>query len=583
MKNVKTVWLTGLALLTCATGATYWYTVNYIRWNMPLYGVCMALLFLLGAAGFALLAVAKGKTKKQLLLPALLGGVGTAAGVAVISYIINVVLFHEGGARFAAIVTAAFGCVLALYGVWRLKKLTGVGPFGLPLLSVVLALAVFAAGFAGTYFTDFFVPERYRTDALKKNAAAALSATEGKLYGIDALQTEEGSLTVAFIGGSLTQGGVSYENGRPRSTNAWTDDVLQFLAEKYPQKTLRAINAGKGGTNSAYGAARFGHDVEPYAPDLLFIEFSVNDSGSISCETDGSGTAETQKYLEYMLRRCLRMKKEPVVIYLHTPYPTEMDTETYRKWRAGADLKTALCDYYGIPVINIYDTLHSAYEQAETSLSLADWLTQNGWYFRNENGDVDVHPYPNGYRAFYSTAVLGALQNNWDVLIRQPLHREIYCKNNADYLNGAYSYVNCTDARLSFSGGWSTFKSRFALWLNPSQHALPYSFLEYPHFEAGVAQVNNYPGASFTYETDADELGMAVVNSLNGLSATVLCDGKETGELHCGSQYGNMDTPAGTVTLPGNGQTHTVTVRIDDPTDEAYLFRFGYLIEFREG
>ena len=582
MERKRSLWISGFALLICTAGAAYWYTVNFIKWNVPLYGVGMALIFLSGAAGFALLAAAKNRTKKQLLLPALLGGAGTAGGVAVLSYFINITLFHESGARFAAIATAAFGCTLALYGVLRLNKLTGAGPFWRPLLGVVLAFSVFAAGFAGTVSSGFLPSAKNGTTALRSAAEKELSKAE-KLYGIDALQPGTGTLTVAFIGGSLTQGSISYEKGRPRSTNVWTDDVLRFLAEKYPQKTLRAVNAGKGGTNSQYGASRFGHDVEPYAPDLLFIEFSVNDCGSLNCEPDDSGAAETQLYLEYMLRRCLQMKKEPVVIYLHTPYPVNTGTALYGKWQAGADLKTELCGHYGVPVIDIYKTLFATYENANTPLSLEDWLAENGWYNRTADGGLDVHPNPSGYRAFYSAAVVGALEQNWDELIRQPAHAAVYSKNKTAYLNGTYAYVEPTDPRFSFSDGWRTYKSRFALWLVPVKDAVPYGFLEYPHFENGVAQVKNTPGASFTYQTDADALGMAIVSSLNGLSATVLCDGETVGAFVCGSPYGSMDIPAGTVTLPGDGRSHEITVQLDDITNEAYLFRFGYLIEFREG
>lgn len=44
MKNTKTLWTVGLALLACATGAAYWYTVSFMKWNVPLYVVGMALL-----------------------------------------------------------------------------------------------------------------------------------------------------------------------------------------------------------------------------------------------------------------------------------------------------------------------------------------------------------------------------------------------------------------------------------------------------------------------------------------------------------------------------------------------------------
>ncbi len=583
MKKQKTLWLLGLSLLALTVLTAYFYTREYIGWNVPLYGVAVALLFLEGAGMFALLAAAKERPKKRVVLSALPGGAITVGGVFILSYVINITVFHEGGARFASIATAAFGCLLALYGVLRLKKLTGVKFLWRPLVGVVLALSVFAAGMAGTLFSGFVIPGRYNMDTLQRSAEKELSAASGKLYGIDALQSETGALTVAFIGGSLTEGRITYKNGAPHSTNAWTDDVLRFLENKYPRKTLRAVNAGKGGTNSAYGASRFGHDVEPYAPDLLFIEFSVNDSGSLRNEPDAAGAAESQLYLEYMLRRCLQMKKEPVVIYLHTPFPTETDTDLYRLWKEGADLKTALCGAYGVPVIDIYETLHEKYEAAGVSLLLEDWLADNGWYYRSPYGGLDVHPSPAGYRSFYSAAVVGALEQNWDALIRQPEHAPVYCKNAARYLSGTYSYVEIGDPRLSFSAGWRTYKNRLAAWLDVSEDAIPYGFLEYPHFAKGIMQAERLPGASFTYETDADTLGMAMVSSVKGLSASVLCDGEAAGALSCGSVYGNMEFPAGTVSLPDDDAVHTVTVRVEDPTEEAYLFRFGYLIEFRYG
>ena len=250
MQRTKSYWPAGLALLVGAAGVTWLYTVGFMKWNVPLYGVSLGLIFLLGAAGFALLSAARGRTGKKLVLPALPVGAGTAVGVSVISYFINITLFHEGGARFASIATAAFGCLLALYGVLRLKALTGEKFFWRPLLGVVLALAVFAAGFAATVVAGYTFPNRDGMDDLRRDAEKELSAATEKRYGIDALQKEDGTLTVAFIGGSLTEGFITYQNGAPHSTNAWTEDVLRFLENKYPQKTLRAVNAGKGGTNS---------------------------------------------------------------------------------------------------------------------------------------------------------------------------------------------------------------------------------------------------------------------------------------------------------------------------------------------
>lgn len=588
MKNGKKLWPVGIAVLASAAVAAYVFSRYYIVWNVPVYGVCLTVFALCGAAGLVLTAAAKGNTKHKRFLPALLGAALAAGGVFAVSFFINNVLMHEQGARLAAVGTAFFGFVFALCCVAALtKRAKGVSAL-FPATAFVLALLIPIAGIAGTLPKEYFgsYGPYGKPDTQKEEAQKALSAAEEKRYGSDAFKDEDGDLTVAFIGGSLTDGRITYQNGAAHSENAWTEDVIRFLENKYPKKTVRAVNAGKGGTTSQYAASRFGYDIEPYAPDLLFIEFSVNDCGAFSVERDASGAAETQKYLEYMLRRCLDMKKEPVVIYLHTPYPTEDDSELYALWRQGVDLKNTLCAYYGVSTVDLYDAIHRKYLAADPGVPFGDWLLENGWYRAAEGGGIDVHPNEEGYRAVYSSAVLDALEHRWDDLIRQPLHRDIFCKNDADFLNGAYSYVECGEARITYHGDWKLRKNSLISWYYETKDEVPRGLFTREHFANGVMQTLTADGACFSYETDAAEIGMAVVSSLNGLAVKVSYeddDGTEVpvGELSCRSVYGAMDIPAGSVRLPADGKTRKVIFRVAEPNDEAYLFRFGYLIEFR--
>ncbi|MBQ6164982.1 MAG: hypothetical protein IJK23_10960 [Clostridia bacterium] len=585
--NHKKLWICSFAVLIASAVTAYVFSVYYITWNVPLYGVGIALIFLCGAAAFALPSIAKHGKSKRAIVPAILGGLCAVAGVFAITFFINNILMHEHGARLAAVFSAVFGFLFALIPLILLKKRTKGVPAAYAPIGVVLALLIPLAGIAGTLPKEYF--KLYgKPDTQKAEAQKAIAAAEEKLYGSDAFKDEDGTLTVAFIGGSLTDGRITYKNGAAHSENAWTENVIRFLENKYPKKTVRAVNAGKGGTTSQYAASRFGYDIEPYAPDLLFIEYSVNDSGAFSAERDEYGAAETQKYLEYMLRRCLDMKKEPAVIYLHTPYPTEDDSELYALWRQGVDLKNTLCAYYGVPTVNIYDAIHQKYKAADPGVSFCDWLLDNGWYRPAEGGGIDVHPNADGYRAVYSSAVLDALETRWDEMIRQPLHREIYCKNDADFLNDSYSYVECGDQRISYQGAWEMQKNHLLSWYLEKKDEVPRGFFTREHFANGVMQTKSANGACFFYETDASEIGMAVVSSLNGLAVEVFYvddDGTEVpvGELSCHSVYGAMDFPAGSVRLPADGKTRKVIFRVAEATDEEYLFRFGYIIEFRGG
>ena len=73
--------------------------------------------------------------------------------------------------------------------------------------------------------------------------------------------------TVAFIGGSITE----MEGYRPRMVND--------LRKRFPKASLSVIASGVSSTCSDTGAFRFEEDIlSQGVPDLLFLEFAVNDT-----------------------------------------------------------------------------------------------------------------------------------------------------------------------------------------------------------------------------------------------------------------------------------------------------------------
>jgi acetyl esterase len=71
--------------------------------------------------------------------------------------------------------------------------------------------------------------------------------------------------TVAFIGGSITQ------------MKGYRVMVEQALRQRFPETEFQFINAGISSTCSTTGAFRLTRDVLSADPDLLFVEFAVND------------------------------------------------------------------------------------------------------------------------------------------------------------------------------------------------------------------------------------------------------------------------------------------------------------------
>jgi hypothetical protein len=76
------------------------------------------------------------------------------------------------------------------------------------------------------------------------------------------------TVRIGYLGGSIT----AQEGWRPKSLN--------WFRQKYPAAKISEINAAIGGTGSDLGAFRLRHDVLSQKPDLLFVEFAVNDGGA---------------------------------------------------------------------------------------------------------------------------------------------------------------------------------------------------------------------------------------------------------------------------------------------------------------
>lgn len=113
----------------------------------------------------------------------------------------------------------------------------------------------------GGELTDEMVKESRYNEGNKVRLAKAIKK----------LQANE-EVTVAYIGGSITQGISAGEDlCYARLTTNW-------LEEKFPGAKINYVNAGIGATGSVCGMARADTDIIEKNPDLVFVEFSVNDT-----------------------------------------------------------------------------------------------------------------------------------------------------------------------------------------------------------------------------------------------------------------------------------------------------------------
>ena len=80
-------------------------------------------------------------------------------------------------------------------------------------------------------------------------------------------------LNVVFFGGSLTWGA----NASDPQITSYRGLMTQFLREKYPSTAITFYDAAIGGTGSQLGMFRLDRDVLARKPDLVFLDFTVND------------------------------------------------------------------------------------------------------------------------------------------------------------------------------------------------------------------------------------------------------------------------------------------------------------------
>ncbi len=79
-------------------------------------------------------------------------------------------------------------------------------------------------------------------------------------------------ITVSFIGGSITQGSSAGDN------DCYAKLVHQWFCDTFPNAKVNYNRAGIGATGSYIGVHRVERDVLSNNPDVVFVEFSVNDT-----------------------------------------------------------------------------------------------------------------------------------------------------------------------------------------------------------------------------------------------------------------------------------------------------------------
>lgn len=228
-------------------------------------------------------------------------------------------------------------------------------------------------------------------------------------------------VTIAYIGGSITEG-----DHLPTSYAERTYNYFVKTFAKNPDK-CHYVNAGISGTPSVLGSLRLENDVLSQNPDIVFIEFAVN---------DGSEDIYYDAY-ESIIRECLEYESQPAVILLFARMEEGWTSQDWKK-QIGA--------HYDVSMISYADGITYLFDN-----NVIQWSDFSSDY---------THPHAEGnaivadFIAYFYSEVdrLPASETDINIDMIDPLYTEFY-------LNG-HMFDNKTCEPVS-DGTWKAKSSGF--------------------------------------------------------------------------------------------------------------------------
>ncbi|MDE7293649.1 MAG: SGNH/GDSL hydrolase family protein [Oscillospiraceae bacterium] len=330
-------------------------------------------------------------------------------------------------------------------------------------------------------------------------------------------------ITVGVIGGSITQGSLASSHA-----NCYAERFFSYWQEKFPETQITGVNAGIGGTNSYLGVHRVDEQLLNAEPDVVIVEFSVNDTDKVM-----------NKYsYDSLVRKILNSSSQPAVILLFTTQDNGTSLQEVHK-----EIGTA----YDLPMLSYREIVYP-----EVAAGTLDWKMIS---------PDNIHPNDAGHG-----------------LIGQLLAR---------YLDSVYDERDSIDTSdLSFNTEaytadyYANAKMLGASEITPD---------EISGFEQGTSKVyaDLFPDNFITegegylkFETECQCLGFFYLKQVdgNGGKYDVFVDGQRKGSLDAdfAGGWGNYGETQ-QIIVGKETEKHTVEIKLAEGSDETALTIFGIM------
>ena len=176
------------------------------------------------------------------------------------------------------------------------------------------------------------------------NSASAVEIPALKAFDLETLHKRDGmgnvlqklergdTVRIAYLGGSIT------------AANGWRPKTTEWFRKTFPTAKIEEINAAIGGTGSDLGVFRLKHDVLQHQPDLLFVEFAVNDGGA--------SPENIWRAMEGIIRQTWNANPKTDIVYVYTISEALAREPRDGKCNRSMSAMEQLANFYGIPSVN---------------------------------------------------------------------------------------------------------------------------------------------------------------------------------------------------------------------------------------
>lgn len=168
------------------------------------------------------------------------------------------------------------------------------------------------------------------------------------------------NITVAYIGGSITQGSSAGDNA------CYARLVTNWFQDTFTNSQINYVRAGIGATGSYIGVHRVETDVISHNPDIVFVEFSVNDTTE--------NTMRNVRSYDSLLRKLWSSESAPAVVCIGM---TQQNGTTFQNYHY------AVAKSYDLPFISYRNAILD--------------VINNGYIQWTDISDDNIHPNTDGH------------------------------------------------------------------------------------------------------------------------------------------------------------------------------------------